>query len=120
MLKAAQYYENRLGRHALIAHLRDQLDTAGIEPSQNHDLITQLPINIVFTTNFDDLLERAYCRAGRAVNLVARTTELPFWDESRVNLVKLHGTYDRPDSFFITEQDYNIVYQKNLIQCRIE
>ena len=59
MLKAAQYYENRLGRHALISHLRDQLDTTGIEPSQNHDLITQLPVNIVFTTNFADLLERA-------------------------------------------------------------
>ena len=115
MLKAAQYYENRLGRQALISHLRDQLDTTGIEPSQNHALITQLPVNIVFTTNFDDLLERAYREAGRAVSLVVGAAELPFWDESRVNLVKLHGTYNRPDSFIITEHDYNTVYQKNAL-----
>jgi hypothetical protein len=113
LLKAAQYYENRNGRHALISYLRDRLDTTGIEPTGNHDLLTCLPVNIVFTTNFDDLLERAYRKAGRPVHLVVGATELPFWDESRVNLVKLHGTCDRPDSFIITERDYNTIYQIN-------
>jgi hypothetical protein len=114
-LKAAQYYENRNGRHALISYLRDHLDTMGIEPTRNHDLLTGLPVNIVFTTNFDDLLERAYRKAGRPINLVVGATELPFWDESRVNLVKLHGTFDRPDSFIITEQDYSTIYRSNAL-----
>ncbi|MFQ5652771.1 MAG: SIR2 family protein, partial [bacterium] len=74
-----------------------------------------LPANIVFTTNFDDLLEGAYRKAGRPVNLVIGATELPFWDESRVNLVKLHGTCDRPDSLIITEQDYNTIYRSNAL-----
>jgi len=113
LLKAAQFYENRNGRHALISYLRDQLDTTGIEPTENHDLLAQLPINIVFTTNFDDLLERAYRKAGRSVNLVVGAAELPFWDESKVNLVKSHGTCDRPDSFVITERDYNTIYRSN-------
>jgi hypothetical protein len=115
LLEAAQYYENRNGRHALISHLRDRLDTTGIEPTENHDLLARLPINIVFTTNFDDLLERAYRKGGRPVNVVVGATELPFWDESRVNLVKLHGTYDRPDSFIITERDYNTIYRSNAL-----
>ena len=114
-LKAAQFYENRYGRHALISYLRDKLDTTGIEPTENHDLLARLPIDTVFTTNFDDLLERAYRRAGRPVNLVVGATELPFWDESRINLVKLHGTYDRPDSFIITERDYNTIYRRNAL-----
>jgi hypothetical protein len=115
LLKAAQYYENRKGRHTLISYLRDHLDTVGIEPTQNHDLLTRLPVNILFTTNFDDLLERAYRKAGRPVNLVVGATELPFWDESRVNLVKLHGTCDRPGSIVITEQDYHTVYRSNAL-----
>jgi len=115
LLKAAQFYENRNGRHALISYLRDQLDTTGIEPTENHDLLARLPINIVFTTNFDDLLERAYRKAGRSVNLVVGAAELPFWDESKVNLVKLHGTCDRPDSFIITERDYNTIYRSNAL-----
>lgn len=113
LLKAAQYYENRRGRHALISYLRDRLDTTGIEPTGNHDLLVRLPVNIVFTTNFDDLLERAYRKAGRPVNLVVGAAELPFWDEARVNLVKLHGTHDRPATFTITERDYNTIYRNN-------
>ena len=115
LLKAAQFYQNRYGRHALISYLRDKLDTTGIEPTENHDLLVRLPIGTVFTTNFDDLLERAYRRAGRSVNLVVGATELPFWDESRVNLVKLHGTYDRPASIIITERDYNTIYRSNAL-----
>jgi hypothetical protein len=115
LLKAAQFYENRNGRHALISYLRDRLDTTGIEPTPNHALLARLPINILFTTNLDDLLERAYRQAGRPVNLVVGATELPFWDESRVNLVKLHGTYDRPDSVIITEQDYHTIYRSNAL-----
>jgi hypothetical protein len=115
LLKAAQFYENRMGRHALISYLREKLDTLGVEPTGNHHLLTRLPVHIVFTTNFDDLLERAYRTAGRAVHLVVGAAELPFWDESRVNLVKLHGTCDRPDSFVITEQDYHTVYRTNAL-----
>ena len=115
LLKVAQYYENRLGRRALISYLRDWLDTIRIEPAENHDLLVRLPVNTVFTTNFDDLLERAYRKAGRPVNLVVGATDLSFWDESRVNLVKLHGTHDRPASFIITERDYNTIYRNNAL-----
>lgn len=115
LLKAAQYYENRNGRHALITYLRDQLDTTAVESTENHDLLARLPANIVFTTNFDDLLERAYRKAERQVNLVVGATELPYWDESKVNLVKLHGTSDRPASLIITERDYNTIYRSNAL-----
>jgi hypothetical protein len=101
LLKAAQYYENRNGRHALITYLRDQLDTTAVESTENH--------------NFDDLLERAYRKAERQVNLVVGATELPYWDESKVNLVKLHGTYDRPASLIITERDYHTIYRSNAL-----
>ena len=33
LLKAAQFYENRMGRNALVSHLRDRLDTTTIEPN---------------------------------------------------------------------------------------
>jgi SIR2-like domain/NB-ARC domain len=115
LLKAAQFYENRAGRHALISYVREQLDTTRIEPTENHALLTRLPVNIVFTTNFDDLLEQAYRRARRPVNLVVGAAGLPYYDESKVNLFKLHGTFDRPDTFVITAQDYNTVYQSNAL-----
>ena len=110
-LKAAQYYENEMGRHELISHLREQLDTTRIAPTKSHDLIARLPIRIVFTTNLDDLIERAYRDAEKRVNLVVGATELPFWDESSIKLVKLHGSIDRPETVIITEKDYNKIYR---------
>jgi hypothetical protein len=115
LLKGAQYYENRKGRVALVSYLRDELDTANFEPTENHYLLTQLPVNTVFTTNFDNLLERAYRRAGRMINLVVGAEELALWDKSRVNLVKLHGTCERPNSIIITERDYNTAYRRNTL-----
>jgi hypothetical protein len=43
---------------------------------------------------------------------VVISKELAYWDQSKVNLVKIHGSCDRPDSLIITEQDYNTVYQR--------
>jgi len=113
LLKAAQYYENRKGRHALISHLQKQFNILEIEPTENHNLIVQLPVKIVFTTNFDNLLERAYRKAGKTIQLVVGQSSLPYWDESKVNLVKLHGTFDRPASIIITEHDFNTIYGSN-------
>jgi hypothetical protein len=42
-------------------------------------------------------------------------TELPYWDESKVNLIKLHGTHDRPASFIVTERDYHTIYRSNAL-----
>ncbi len=107
-LKAAQYYVDRHPNRAiLVKHLRERLDTTGIEPTACHSLLTQLPARIVCTTNFDNLLERAYQAAGHEVNLVVTASDLHKWDETKVNVIKLHGTLDSPDSIVITETDYD-------------
>lgn len=112
LLDAAQHYEYQYGTHALITHIRRALGDVHVEPTKVHKLLTHLPIFTVFTTNYDSLIERAYLDAGRSVNVIVETTELAFWSNSSVQIVKLCGDLNRPKSIVITARDFNTYFSK--------
>jgi len=108
LIDAAQYYVNKEGLHSLIAFLRDRLDTTNKSPTLAHQALARLPISTVFTANYDDLLERAYRDAGKRVQLIVGDTSLPFQrrDPGHVNLVKLYGDLDQPETIVLARQQY--------------
>jgi hypothetical protein len=61
----------------------------------------------VFTTNFDDLIEQSYRQAEHRLNVIIDELELAFWSDERVQLIKLCGDLQRPDSIVITKEDFN-------------
>jgi hypothetical protein len=108
LIDAAQAYVNRQGLHSLISHLKDRLDTTGVQPTAAHRALARLPISLVFTANFDDLLERAYRDAGKRVEVVVRDSSIPFMRSGpdTVNIVKLYGDLDQPDTIVLARQQY--------------
>ncbi len=108
LIDAAQAYVNRQGRHSLIGHLKDRLDTTGKQPTAAHRALARLPISLVFTANFDDLLERAFREAGKRVEVVVRDSSIPFMRRGPdvVNIVKLYGDLDQPDTIVLARQQY--------------
>ena len=113
LLDAAQYYENEYGRHALISHLQEQLDTTHVQSSPNHRLLTRLPVQAIFTTNYDDLIEQALRIESKSFNKIVRDTELPFWSKDKIQVVKLNGDLQQPDTIVITRNDYNTYFVKH-------
>jgi N-acetylmuramoyl-L-alanine amidase len=110
LLIATQHYENRQGRHALISHLCGALDTSGMQPTSVHEFMALLPVRIIFTTNYDNLIEQALRQAGKHPTVIVEESELAFWREDSVNLVKLCGDLDRPASIVITQRDFNTYF----------
>ena len=108
LIDAAQAYVNRQGLHSLISHIKERLDTTGKSPSAAHRALARLPISLVFTANFDDLLERAYRDAGKRVEVVVRDSSIPFMRRGpdTVNLVKLYGDLDQPDTIVLARQQF--------------
>ena len=108
LIDAAQAYVNRQGLHALISHLKDRLDTTGVQPTAAHRALARLPISLVFTANFDDLLERAFRDAGKRVEVVVKDSSIPFMRRGpdTVNIVKLYGDLDQPDTIVLARQQY--------------
>lgn len=101
----AELYEAARGRHALVTYLRDRLDTTLLQPGPVHHAIAQLPVRTIFCTTYDDLLDRALRRAGRRANKVTGEGTLPHAGSNRIQLVKLKGDIEMPESLVVTRSD---------------
>lgn len=108
LIDAAQAYINNQGLHSLVSFLKDKLDTTGKQPTSAHLALARLPISLLFTANYDDLLERACREVGKRIQVVARDTDIPFMrrDSNTVNLVKLYGDLDQPDTIVLGREQY--------------
>lgn len=108
LIEAAQVYVNDQGLHSLIAFLKERLDTFDKAPTSAHRALARLPISLVFTANYDDLLERAYRDAGKRVEVVVKDTNIPFMRRGPdvVNIVKLYGDLNQPETLVLARQQY--------------
>jgi hypothetical protein len=103
----ARDYEVLQGRPALILALREELARLQIGPSPIHQLIADavLPTTKLITTRFDQVLETALTQFEKPYVLIVRDTDVPFFDESKVTVIKIQGDIAQPDSLVITEDD---------------
>ena len=108
LVDAAQAYINKRGLYDLIRFLKDRLDTTDIQPTTAHQALARLSISVVFTANYDDLLERSFRDAGKHVHTVVRDVDIPFMrrDLEWVNIVKLYGELDQPETIALGRQQY--------------
>ncbi len=102
--EAAERFERRRGRVAL-NELLWQL-YRDLDPVPLHRQIVRLGFKLIYTTNYDSLLEIAFRReTGLHPIVVARNTDVALVRERRT-IVKLHGDIAQPDTLLITETDY--------------
>ena len=75
--------------------------------SENHRLLARLPIDTVWTTNCDKLLEDAFRDAHRRVDVkkTSDSLQLPLPGRS-VTVYKMHGDVDSPQDAVLTKEDY--------------
>jgi hypothetical protein len=109
LIDAAQAYVNRMGLHSLLSFLKERLDTTHIQPTAAQCALARLPLSLVFTANFDDLLERAFRDAGKRVEVIVRDSSIPFLRRGpdTVNIVKLYGDLAQPDTVVLARQQYD-------------
>jgi hypothetical protein len=77
-----------------------------LKASQVHQLIVRLDFPIIYTTNYDHLLERAYQLNGKPFNKVVSARDLARSDPALPTIVKFHGDLDDPSSVVLAETDY--------------
>ena len=104
----ARDYQVLHERHALIEFLKSVLDDPHLSPTRVHQLIADLsmPFTKIITTNYDRLLERALRRVRKGFVLIVRDSDVPYFDETKIILIKIQGCITQPDSLVITEDDY--------------
>jgi len=109
LLALAQYHVNgRTGRGDVNQQLIDAF-TRDAQPTQTHEILARLPIDTVWTTNYDQLLEKAYEAAGRRVEVKLSIENLAQARKGRdVTIYKMHGCVTQPHDAVLTKQDYEI------------
>jgi Sir2- and TIR-associating SLOG family/SIR2-like domain len=108
LVAVAQYYLNRRNRDRarLNKILKREFSKQGTF-TENHSIIGQLPIDTVWTTNFDHLLEKAFEKEGKNVDVKWRDQQIPTAVAERdVTLYKMHGDIANPDEVIICKDDY--------------
>lgn len=105
----ARDFETVRGRQPLVQALRDALLQMNLLPSALHELLAQavLPSSKIITTAYDALLEQALRTAGKPYVLIVRDADVPYFDESKVVVIKMQGDISQPDSLVITEDDFD-------------
>ena len=102
--EAADRFERRRGRVTLNELLWSLF--RDLEPKPVHRLIAKLGFKLIYTTNYDTLLETAFQQElGFYPVVVARNTDVALVHE-RNTIVKLHGDIAQADTIIVTETDY--------------
>ena len=133
--KVASYFVETAARRRLRERLHEVFDH-DFAPCQIHSYLAEIPSPLlIVTTNYDDLAERAFAKAGHDYDLVVHPTDRKdldasvLWWKHGANepvavppnellidlktttvIYKMHGTVNRLlrkyDSYVITEEDY--------------
>jgi hypothetical protein len=116
LIDAAQAFVNERNLNSLIMFLEKKLDTTGKSPTAAHLALAGLPISFVFTGNYDDLLEKAYEKIGKRVKAVVQESSIPSMLKAPnvVNLIKLYGDLDQPDTIVLARQQYDSFFQQRI------
>jgi hypothetical protein len=118
LLRIPEAYRFLCGEERLVRRLAELFDTSRVDPAALplQQLLVRLSrfVPAIYTTNYDDLVERTFAWAGRPCQVVADAEDLHRWQVDRVGarfvarypIYKLHGTLARPASLVVAESDF--------------
>jgi hypothetical protein len=105
----AEYYCQEKGTLTPLCEWMDRSwhdDSMRIEDSEIHRLIVELDFPVIYTTNYDRWLERAFEYHGKSFTRIATVADIPRHVEGRTEVVKFHGDFDVADAIVLTESSY--------------
>ncbi len=105
----AQYYINE---HGGIGKLRSWMDREwhvklnDVDTSSLYDAIVRLGIKTVYTTNYDNFLERAHDSKAIKYSKVVKLDDMPRSHGEEIQIIKYHGDFSDDSSIVLNESTY--------------
>lgn len=101
---AEKYVQHRAARTSLDNLISQQIENHSTF-SDNHRIITRLPLTKVWTSNFDKLIEKAYEKSGKKLQVIKRDFDFREALVEDVKLYKVHGCVSESEHMVITKSD---------------
>jgi hypothetical protein len=121
LLEVADECSKLLGGYLFRDFIQKLFRNPAVRPVRLHELIVQLPFSAILTTNYDDLLERAYVLKNHTdvyplVFSRDNVAQLPrLASEKRFFILKLHGDSNNIETLVLTKRDYMEVIHRDQI-----
>ncbi len=122
LIAVAQYHVNEKGgRHRINQSLVNEF-SAEAKVTENHNILSRLPIQTYWTTNYDKLIEKTLSDAGKTPDVKLTTKNLAINVPQRDAIVyKMHGDVSMPDEAVVTKDDYeDYSTQKQLFSTALQ
>lgn len=107
LVTVAQFHCNQVGgKGALTQRIFDEFSKTKA-PTENHRILSRLPIQSYWTTNYDKLIETALTEAKKVPDVKYTMKHLAVTRLDRdVAVYKMHGDIDHPGEAVISKDDY--------------
>ena len=101
LVALAQYCYNKHQNRGIINDVIFEEFSKQKEPTQNHRILARLPIGVIWTTNYDDLIEKAFDNVQKIVDVKSRNEHLSNTLANReCILYKMHGDKNNPSVLY--------------------
>jgi hypothetical protein len=104
--EAYQVREKQLGKLRSWMDREWHPESIRIEHSELHNLIVDLDFPVIYTTNYDRWLEKAFQARGKAFHKITNAADLTVAPEGATEIIKFHGDFEDDDSLVLTESSY--------------
>lgn len=112
LISIAQFHFNenqtrsKLNRKIIEEFIDEAIET------QNHRLLSMLPVSSIWTTNYDELIETTFKKENIVVDVKHTNDQLLTTKPKRdVVIYKMHGDVKHPNDAIITKEQYEQYYQ---------
>lgn len=108
-LQLAEYYVAVKGA---IGPLRSLMDRSfdptkeQIKSSAAHTALVQMNLPVIYTTNYDNIIEQSFELLNKPVYTIANIDDISSAPEHATQIVKFHGTFSDDESLVLTESSY--------------
>lgn len=104
--KLAQYYSNNYGGAELRKRINEKINRNNLKSPLMNELIN-VGFSNIWTTNFDNIIERNYQNQDILINKVFRDSDFSNIDlNKRINIFKMNGDISNIDDIVATQGDY--------------
>jgi Sir2- and TIR-associating SLOG family/SIR2-like domain len=113
LIALAQYHVNEFNGRSKINQILIDEFTKSVITTDNHKILSQLPIDTYWTTNYDQLIESNLVTIGKKVDKKMTPENLSYSvPGSDVKVYKMHGDSSLPHDAVLTKDDYEGYDQK--------
>jgi NAD-dependent SIR2 family protein deacetylase len=114
LIAIAQYHINeRLGNRSILNQTIKNNFAENVDLTENHHVLARLPISSYWTTNYDNLIEKAIKTEGKIPDEKKMSDNLLITEPKRDTIVyKMHGDVSQSNDVVISKDDYETYEMK--------